>query len=949
MNRAPYKYLEYYTFEDADLFFGREEETQKMVGEILSTKLLVLFSPSGSGKTSLINAGVRPELEKLGYKTVYVRLEDDPIPSVRNAVAQAFNLDAAGQNTDLHGFLQEATRQIEKSLVIFIDQFEEFFIIFSNEKLRHEFIQQVAKIKFDDKLPVFLVLSLREDYFANLHEFREAIPSIFQNNANIHLEPFTEAEARRAITEPVKTFGIEFQKDLVDTLVQDLKNGKAGIEPIKLQIVCHTLWQQKPATATQLTVAHYQASGETEAILRDHVSHLLKKVPRRQHSLMVKIFEALKTPDNTKRYRSMSDLQETLGLKRDRLETVLQYLTTLNLLRHEERTDDDWYEFKHDYLVSEIASWLRARQERLAQRRLLYGLSPGVALLLGLLAYLFIQYNSFYAGLVSPKNVASEEDEIAVFRSNPFYQVVATTGFRLSEARDDSTRRAFKNHFKIGFWKSEDWRWLGGKLSLDIGGKLLFYLDEIQVALDTLLAALKDQNPDVRSQAAAALTDLGKSDDRVISALLAALKDQDPYVRDQAAVALVNLGKSDDRVISALLAALKDPNTNRYETAAAALVNLGKSHDRVISTLLAALKDQNYHRYRNAIATLVNLGRSDDRVISALVAALNYRPSSDRIQAATALVSLGKSDDRVISTLVAELGDQYPNVRSEAAAALVNLGKSDDRVISALIAALKDQNLGDAAAALGNLGKSDDRVISALLAALKDQSSFVREQAATVLINLGKSDDRVISALIATLKDVDEDVRRQAAQALGALLNLKPEYELFKWLTNPLSGYRTASAQALARQDSLPLVLQNQINRLRKDGRPWVRLAAWEAHELIQERFESEKKAMQLLHKADSLFASNQLSVASYHYGTAFYILIDVIRVDSAKTAYATFQQARCKAKLKRNVAALNDLELAFQYQKSLRDTLQAEMAKPENDWKILEGNWYLREVLLKR
>ena len=51
MSRAPYKYLDYYTFDDADIFFGREEETQKMVGEILSTRLLVLFSPSGSGKT----------------------------------------------------------------------------------------------------------------------------------------------------------------------------------------------------------------------------------------------------------------------------------------------------------------------------------------------------------------------------------------------------------------------------------------------------------------------------------------------------------------------------------------------------------------------------------------------------------------------------------------------------------------------------------------------------------------------------------------------------------------------------------------------------------------------------------------------------------------------------------------------------------------------------------
>ena len=73
-----------------------------------------------------------------------------------------------------------------------------------------------------------------------------------------------------------------------------------------------------------------------------------------------------------------------------------------------------------------------------------------------------------------------------------------------------------------------------------------------------------------------------------------------------------------------------------------------------------------------------------------------------------------------------------------------------------------------------------------------------------------------------------------------------------------------------------------------------------------------------------------------------------IIRVDSTKTAYAKFQQARCEAKLKQAVLAQDDLKIAFAYNPTLRDTLQAEMVKPENDWKILVGNWYLREVLLK-
>jgi len=68
----------------------------------------------------------------------------------------------------------------------------------------------------------------------------------------------------------------------------------------------------------------------------------------------------------------------------------------------------------------------------------------------------------------------------------------------------------------------------------------------------------------------------------------------------------------------------------------------------------------------------------------------------------------------------------------------------------------------------------------------------------------------------------------------------------------------------------------------------------------------------------------------------------------SRNDARAKFQQARCVAKLKRVVPALDDLKIALQYNPTLRDTLQTEMAQPESDWKVLERNWYLREVLLK-
>jgi hypothetical protein len=174
MIRSPYKLLDPYRFEDSDLFFGREEEIRRIVGEILLfSRLLVLFSPAGSGKTSLINAGVRPELEKMGYKTIYTRLEDEPILSVCKAVAESLDLPNCREKEELYEFLKKAAQATSQPLVIFLDQFEEFFIVFKYEKeVRQKFIDQVALIKYDDQLPVSLVLSIKEDYFANLHEFR---------------------------------------------------------------------------------------------------------------------------------------------------------------------------------------------------------------------------------------------------------------------------------------------------------------------------------------------------------------------------------------------------------------------------------------------------------------------------------------------------------------------------------------------------------------------------------------------------------------------------------------------------------------------------------------------------------------------------------------------------------------------------------------------------------
>jgi len=121
------------------------------------------------------------------------------------------------------------------------------------------------------------------------------------------------------------------------------------------------------------------------------------------------------------------------------------------------------------------------------------------------------------------------------------------------------------------------------------------------------------------------------------------------------------------------------------------------------------------------------------------------------------------------------------------------------------------------------------------------------------------------------------------------------------------------------------------LAQMKQDERSWVRLGAWEAYELLEARRDSILKATAFLQKADSLLASGK-------YESAFDENPKITHKDSVDAARAKFQQVRCAALLKRKSAALDYLQTAFEYNPTLRDTLQAEMSKPANDWKILKG-----------
>ena len=232
MTRSPYKLLDYYRFEDADLFFGREEETRKMVGEILSSRLLVLFSPSGSGKTSLINAGLMKPLRQknlLPFRVTFTNNAVDPLQAVYSKIADTVKehqIDhKPGETATLWQYFKTAefwsSDNILRTPVLILDQCEELFTLHSPEK-RRAFSTQLADLvrgripkdlaesmKSEEQFPysekppdVKVIISIREDFLGQLEEMSLEIPDILDKR--FRLLSLNREQAKKAIIEPAR-------------------------------------------------------------------------------------------------------------------------------------------------------------------------------------------------------------------------------------------------------------------------------------------------------------------------------------------------------------------------------------------------------------------------------------------------------------------------------------------------------------------------------------------------------------------------------------------------------------------------------------------------------------------------------------------------------------------------------------------------------------------------
>jgi WD40 repeat protein/class 3 adenylate cyclase len=332
---CPYRGLLPFEPDDHDLFFGREEVLSNLLRRLASDRFVAVVGASGSGKSSLVRAGV--------------------IATVRQGrLAGASNaaLITPGANPD------DALRAVSAHDLLVVDQFEEAFTACQDESLRRRFFEQLLAY------PGTVLIALRADFYGHCVAHEGLAQRVSQNN--VLLGPMTEDEMQNAVVAPAEAGGFTLEPGLVELVLRDAA-GQPGALPLFSHALMET-WARRDGRT--LTLAGYrEAGGVSGAIARtaeevyDRCADDERKLTRR---IFLQLTELGEGTEDTRRRVPLSELAS--GPESTPVVELIDTLTTARLLTLDEGTA----QVAHEALIREwprLRGWLNEDREGLMVHR----------------------------------------------------------------------------------------------------------------------------------------------------------------------------------------------------------------------------------------------------------------------------------------------------------------------------------------------------------------------------------------------------------------------------------------------------------------------------------------------------------------------------------------------------------------------------------------------------
>lgn len=389
---CPYLGLDAFREEDNYHFFGRQLLIQEMLEHLESNPLLVVLGPSGSGKSSVVLAGLLPALKTGGNKAIAdavylppivpgstpleslaraLRPPNAPSSWVREQVAQF----RVSDTHLLHLVRANALREkgYEAPTVLLIDQFEELFTLCTDRFIREQFVNNLETFFLEESANHSLIITMRSDFESQATDLEQFY--LHFQNAIVNIPPLSLGELRDAIEKPAEMVGLKFQDGVVDALLKDILGEPAAL-PL-LQFTLLKLWEKRERRFVTWN-AYKSLSGGREALSQSATDFYDSLIPEDQQTVKHILLQMVVPSEGfevTSRRVRRSTLFQT-GEDATRVARVLQRLIDERLVRVSEgdAPEDQQVEIAHEALVRNwrlLVEWLEdVREEKRRRLRL---------------------------------------------------------------------------------------------------------------------------------------------------------------------------------------------------------------------------------------------------------------------------------------------------------------------------------------------------------------------------------------------------------------------------------------------------------------------------------------------------------------------------------------------------------------------------------------------------
>jgi WD40 repeat protein/energy-coupling factor transporter ATP-binding protein EcfA2 len=370
---CPYRSLEVFDEQHAKFFFGRAADTQRLIEKLKTTNFLAVLGPSGSGKSSLVLAGLVPALrggslrgsEAWTISTLKPgehpldRLTGRLVKLYPHLVAHRVRDDLATDVRTLRLLISQPPASDPRSerVVWIVDQCEEVFTLCRDDQERRLFLLNLLHASTAGG-PGTVILTMRADFYTRCAAYPELTQQLAAHQYLVG--PLDADGLNEAIEEPAFLVGLEFEPGLVDIILEEVEH-QPGALPL-LEHALYELWQRRAGSV--LSLRAYRDTGGVAGALAKRADETWAALDERQKAIARRTLLRLTQPgegtEDTRRRAALSELV-TRRADFDAVEAVVQELAKARLVTTStvEAGSEPWVDVSHEAL---IRNWRRLRQ-----------------------------------------------------------------------------------------------------------------------------------------------------------------------------------------------------------------------------------------------------------------------------------------------------------------------------------------------------------------------------------------------------------------------------------------------------------------------------------------------------------------------------------------------------------------------------------------------------------